>query len=349
MKVDGGVDGGVGNAVKAAKDAEADQLDGVWCPEANCDAVTALMAMTLHTGEIEIGSSVIAAFARNPMSLAYTAHDLQFWSKGRFILGLGTQIQRHIEDRFSMEWSQPVERMREFILALHAIWDAWARGAAPAFEGRFYHHSVCPLPFIPVEHGFGHPPVYMGAVGPRMTTLAGEVAAGLILHGFTTRKYLDEVTFPALDRGLAQSGRARNEIEVVLPGIVMAAESSADEERARDAIRLQLAFYATTPSYSPVLECHGWMGLHDESRNLLRRGDWDGMASLVSDEIVDEFAIVAHPTKLAGAVVDRFGSEIDRLVMYAPFRDSRKEWEEFLSALRYGFAPAPLAMDSKCD
>src|SRR5438445_2014717 len=218
MKVDGGIGFGAGfgieHAAAAAREAEVAGYDGVWTAETSHDPFFPLLIAAEHTERIELGTGIAVAFARNPMTLANVGNDLQQFSKGRFVLGLGSQIKPHIEKRFSMPWSHPAPRMRELILAMRAIWDCWNNGTKLDFRGDFYSHTLMTPFFNPGPNPYGPPKVFLAAVGDKMTEVAGEVCDGLLVHGFTTERYLREVTLPALDRGLAKAGRTRADIEL---------------------------------------------------------------------------------------------------------------------------------------
>ncbi len=230
------------------------------------------------------------------MNVANIGWDLQDYSHGRLLLGLGTQIKPHIEKRFSMPWSQPARRMREFVLALHAIWDCWRDGNKLSFDGEFYTHRLMTPMFVPEPHPYGSPKVVIAAVGELMTEMCGEVADGLIAHAFTTKRYFDEVTIPALQRGMATSGRSRSDFQVMAPIFVVTGSDEAEMAIAAAASREQIAFYASTPAYRKVLELHGWGGeLQTELHRLSLDGQWDIMATLISDEILSTFAVVAPP------------------------------------------------------
>src|SRR5437763_4231677 len=218
MRVDGGVPPDLSRAAKAASDAEAAGYDGVWSAETSHDPFMPLLLAADATERVELGTSIAVAFARNPMTTAVTANDLQAYSKGRFILRLGSQIKPHITKRFSMEWSHPAPRMREFVLAMRAIWDCWNNGTKLDFRGDFYTHTLMTPFFNPGPNPHGAPKVFLAGVGEKMTEVAGEVADGLLVHGFTTERYLREVTIPALERGLAKSGRPRESFEISAPG-----------------------------------------------------------------------------------------------------------------------------------
>src|SRR3974390_1624914 len=229
------------------------------------------------------------------MSMAVVANDLQSYSRGRFMLGLGSQIKPHIEKRYSMPWSHPAARMREYIGAMRAIWRAWDSGERLRFNGDFYTHTLMTPMFDPGPSPYGAPKVFLAAVGPRMTEVAGEVGDGLLAHGFTTERYMREVTMPAFERGLAASGRSRADVEGSYPAMIVTGLDDTEVKRAAAAVKAQLAFYGSTPAYAPVLELHGWGELHTELNRLSKRGDWATMATLIDDEVVDAFAVVGAP------------------------------------------------------
>ncbi len=253
--------------------------DGCWTAEINHDPFLPLALAAEHTSRIELGTSIAVAFARNPMTVANIGWDLQEYSRGRLLLGLGTQIKPHIEKRFSMPWSHPVRRMGEFVVALHEIWDCWHSGARLSFEGDFYTHKLMAPMFTPEPHPFGTPRILIAAVGERMTEMCGEVADGMIAHAFTTKRYFDEVTIPALNRGLAKAGRERARFQLACPVFVVTGLDEAEMSSAATASRKQIAFYASTPAYRKVLELHGWGDLQPELRRLSLEGRWDVMGT----------------------------------------------------------------------
>ncbi len=318
MKVDATVGFDPVDAAATAAVAEAAGYDGVWTAETAHDPFLPLALAAERTSSVDLGTGIAVAFARNPMTLAVVANDLQTLSKGRFVLGLGSQIKPHIEKRYSMPWSHPAARMRELVLAMRAIWASWADGSRLFFRGEFYRHTLMPPLFDPGPNPYGTPRVFLAAVGPRMTEVAGEVADGLLVHGFTTERYLREVTFPALERGLAASSRSRADIEVSLPGMVATGTTDAELDASARAVRAQLAFYGSTPAYRPVLELHGWGNLAAELHALSRRGAWEAMADLIDDEVLETFAVVAPPADVPRRVVERFGEVVDRFTVYTP-------------------------------
>ncbi len=249
------------------------------------------------------------------MSLAYTANQLQEYSRGRLILGLGSQVRAHIERRFSATWSHPAARMREFVLAMRSVWTSWDEGTKLDFRGEFYTHTLMTPLFAPRPHRFGPPRVFLAAVGPRMTEVAGEVADGVITHGIASARYLREVSLPALERGLQRSGRTRADIDVTCPGFIAVATDDEQLSRARSSMRRQVAYYASTPAYRPVLEVHGWGDLQSELYACSKRADWDAMGGLVDDEVLDTLTIIARPDTLAAEVQTRYGGLADRITV----------------------------------
>jgi probable F420-dependent oxidoreductase len=246
MKVDTGI-GGLTGVSGMAQLAETAGYDGVWSAETSHDPFFPLLLAAEHTERIELGTAIAVAFARNPMTLAATAWDLQAFSEGRFILGLGSQIKPHITKRFSMEWSHPAPRMREMVLAIRAIWDCWNNGTKLDFRGDFYTHTLMTPFFDPGPNPHGDAKVFIAGVGPLMTKVAGEVCDGFLVHPFTTDAYLREVTVPALEEGMAISGRQRGDFEISLTAFVVSGDDEEAMARAADAARSQLAFYGSTP------------------------------------------------------------------------------------------------------
>jgi probable F420-dependent oxidoreductase len=318
LKVDGGVSSRLDRVPQAAAALERQGYDGCWTAEVNHDPFLPLVLAAEHTSTIELGTSIAVAFARNPMTVANIGWDLQAYSRGRFILGLGSQIQAHIVKRFSMPWSHPVRRMREFILALREIWSSWRDGTALRFEGEFYTHKLMTPMFTPEPQPYGFPKVLVAAVGEAMTEMCGEVADGMLAHAFTTKRYLDEVTIPALRRGMQRSGRDRSEFQLTCPLFVVTGADDAELQTAAAATRKQIAFYGSTPAYRKVLELHGWGDVQTELHELSLRGEWDTMGSLIDDEMLAAFAVVAEPGELADKIKDRCDGVIDRVLPSLP-------------------------------
>jgi probable F420-dependent oxidoreductase len=289
--------------------------DGAFTYETKHDPFLPLAVAADHTESIALGTAIAIAFARNPMTLANVGYDLQVASGGRFILGLGSQIRPHIVNRYSSVWSKPARRMREMILAIRAIWDAWEGKSALHFDGEFYRHTLMTPAFDPGPNPFGPPRIFTAGVQPRMTEVAGEVADGFIAHPFCTRESLRTHTLPALARGLETAGRRRQDFEVVCVTLVATGETTAEVNAAREVVRKQLAFYGSTPAYRPTLDCHGWGDLQPELNRLSKAGRWDDMATCISDEMLEAIAVVARRPDVAAAVEERLSGLADSVSM----------------------------------
>ena len=313
MKVDSGLFGGLDAIPERVRELEEMGYDGAMTAETSNDPFFPLVIAAEHSERIELMTSIAVAFSRTPMLLANVGHDLNAFSKGRFILGLGSQIRPHITKRFSMPWSKPAARMREFIQAMRAIWANWYEGVPLDFRGEFYQHTLMTPMFTPTDTRYGAPRVYLAAVGPKMTEVAGEVADGLIAHAFTTERYMREVTMPAVEHGLAAAGRARDRFAITCPVFVVTGRDEETTQSSSDAVRKQIAFYASTPAYRGVLDMHGWGDLQPELTVLSKRGEWDEMTTLITDEMLETFAILAPPGEVAQRLQERFGDLLDRV------------------------------------
>ncbi len=321
MKVDGGLPGDLREIPRRIGELEEAGFAAAMTAETAHDPFFPLLLAAEHSERIDLMTSIAVAFARTPMNLANIGHDLNAYSRGRFILGLGSQIRPHITKRFSMPWSHPARRMREFILAMRAIWRCWTEGEPLRFQGEFYSHTLMTPMFTPTNTEHGPPRVFVAAVGPLMTEVAGEVADGLIVHPFTTRSYLRDVTLPAIARGLEAAGRARSDVEIAYPGFIVSGQDEATFEDTKRAVKKQIAFYGSTPAYRPVLESEGWGDLQLELNRLSKQGQWDEMGTLITDEMLDAFAVVGEPAELARGVLDRYGEVVDRMSPNLRFLD----------------------------
>jgi probable F420-dependent oxidoreductase len=334
MKIDAGlIAADLAEVPARARELEAQGFDGCVSAEIASDPFFPLLLAAEHTTRLELMTSIAVAFARSPMTLANLGHDLNAFSKGRFLLGLGSQIQPHITKRFSMPWSHPAARMRELIQAMRAIWRCWYEGEKLAFRGEFYTHTLMTPMFTPTNTQYGAPKVLLAAVGPKMTEVAGEVADGMIVHGFTTPKYVHEVTLPAIERGLAAAGRSRKGFQLGCPVFVVTGRDARAWEQSRTAVCKQIAFYGSTPAYRGVLELHGWGELQGELNAMSKRGEWDAMGTRISDEILEQFAIVAQPHEVPGQLKRRYGSSIDRVLATFAFTDEAQR-KQALAELR---------------
>src|SRR2546423_2235345 len=335
MKVDGGI-GGLTEAGRMAKEAEANGYDGVWSAETGHDPFFPLLLGAFETDRLELGTGIAVAFARTPMTLAVVGNDLQLASKGRFLLGLGSQIKAHIEKRFSMPWSHPAPRMRELIMAMRAIWDTWNNGTKLDFRGDFYTHTLITPFFNPGPNQYGPPKAFLAAVGERMTEVAGEVADGILIHGFTTERYVREVTMPALERGWARAGKQRGDFELSGPMFVVTGTNEEEYEAARRGTKQQIAFYGSTPAYRGVLELHGWGDLQGDLNRPSKQGEWARMGELVDDEILGTFAVTGEPEEIPAKMLDRYGDVVDRISFYAPYKSDRERWARVVEGFKSG-------------
>ena len=334
MKIDGGIGFDPVGMADAAKRAEASGYDGVWSAETSHDPFLPIAVGAAATETLEFGTGIAVAFARNPMNLAVLANDLQLLSQGRFMLGLGSQIKPHITKRFSMPWSHPAPRMRELILAIRAIWATWETGEKLDFRGEYYTHTLMTPFFVPGKNPYGNPKILLAAVGELMTEVAGEVGDGLLVHGFSTERYIREVTLPALERGAAKAGKKLSDLTVSYPGFVVTGATEADVAAASKAVREQIAFYGSTPAYRPVLELHGWGDLQSELNTLSKRGEWVKMGELIDDDVLNAFAVVCPIGDVAAEVKARFGDVVDRFSFYAPYKMDPNEWKAVLERFR---------------
>ena len=334
MLVDGGISADLTQARTAATEAEAAGYDGVWSAETSHDPFLPLLLAAEATERLELGTGIAVAFARNPMTVAQTANDLQQASGGRFLLGLGSQIKPHITKRFSMEWSHPAPRMREFILAMRAIWSSWNERTKLDFRGEFYTHTLMTPFFDPGPNPHGPPKVFLAAVGEKMTEVAGEVADGMLVHGFTTESYLREVTLPAIERGMAKGDRDRGTFQLSLPAFVVMGTNDEEMEASATGTRRQIAFYGSTPAYQGVLAHHGWADVGTEMNVLSKQGKWAEMGDLVTDEMLRTFAVVGTPDEVGPELRSRYGDVIDRLSFYAPYKTDPERWSAIIADLR---------------
>ncbi|TCP56748.1 putative F420-dependent oxidoreductase [Tamaricihabitans halophyticus] len=335
MLVDaGGYANTVTEAANSAQEAERSGYDAYWVPETQLDPFIALAIGSERTSKIELGTAIAVAFARSPMTVALQANDLQLASAGRFALGLGSQIKPHITKRFSMPWSQPAARMREYVLAVRAIWHSWRTGDKLDFRGDFYTHTLMTPFFNPGPNEYGEPPIYLAGVGTRMTEVAGEVADGFLCHGFTTERYLREVTLPALERGRAKVGKTMAGFQISGPSFVATGNTDEEIASATAMIKNQLGFYGSTPAYRPVLDLHGWGEVGDELHNLTKRGEWAQIGGLIDDEMLRTFAVVGSPDEVVTELTRRYGDVATRIAVPNGHLAHTSDGQPLLAALR---------------
>ncbi|MBX6390500.1 MAG: TIGR03617 family F420-dependent LLM class oxidoreductase [Frankia sp.] len=333
MKIDATLSDDIAATQAEAAAAEAEGYAGAWVSETRNEPFLQSLQAATATTTVTVGTAIAVAFARSPMTLASAGYDLARYSQGRFVLGLGSQIKPHIERRFSMPWSQPAARMRELVLALRAIWATWHEGAKLNFRGDFYTHTLMTPFFTPEAHEYGPPPVYIAAVGEKMTEVVGEVADGLFVHPFTTNRYLEEVTLPALRRGREKAGRTGLDGLVIAgPAFVTVGRTEEEMAAAIRGTKARMAFYGSTPAYRPVLELHGWGDAQDELNALSKQGRWDDMADVITDEMLHEFSVVGTPAEAGPKLAAKAGKYYDRITLYTPYDMDRSLLAELRAA-----------------
>jgi probable F420-dependent oxidoreductase len=335
MLVDATLTKSIADTKDAARGIERVGYDGLWVGETKHEPFLQLLHAADATQEITIGTAIAIAFGRTPMTLANAAYDLAEYSHGRFVLGLGSQVKPHIEKRFSMPWSHPAARMREFVLALRAIWSTWQDGTNLDFRGEFYTHTLMTPFFSPERHEWGAPPVYIAGVGERMTQVAGEVGDGFFFHPFTTSRYMREVTLPALQSGRNRSGHLDLEgFALAGPAFACTGRDEAELATAIKGTKDQIAFYASTPAYRGVLELHGWGDLQPELTRLSKAGRWLDMGDAIDDDLLHAFAIVGEPDAVGKGLRERWGPVATRITLYATYPSHPSVWPVVIDAIR---------------
>ena len=316
---------------EVAKGAERVGFDAIWSSETQHDPFLPLALVSEHTERLRFGTSVAIGFARSPATLAYTAWDLAETSKGRFILGLGTQVAPHIKRRFGMPWPEsPVGKFRELIEAIRTFWQTWQTGERLNFRGEHYKLTLMPPFFNPGPIDYPDIPIYIAGVNTGLSRLAGEVADGFHAHVYHSRRYLEEVVRPGIEVGARNASRSVGEIQLSTAAFAVTRPEEADF------VRTQIAFYASTPTYRSVMELHGWGDTADRLQVLARKGVWQEMAMLIDDEMLDVFAVVCSPNDLPEKLAERYAGLVDRLALYVPFIPGERdeEWSELLAGVR---------------
>ena len=313
-----------------ARSVEALGFDCLWTSETQHDPFLPLALAAEHTEKIELGTAIAVAFPRSPTVLAHIAWDLQAASNGRFILGLGTQVKPHIERRFGMVWEHPAAKLREMILAMRALWDAWQGDGRINFRGEFYKITLM-TPFFnpgPIEHP--QIPIYIAGVNEKLCQVAGELCQGFHVHPFHSAKYLLEVTLPNIGIGLEKAGRKRHDIQISSAVFV------ASDEAEKEMVRAQISFYASTPSYRPVLETHGWGEVGEKLSSMAAHKQWGEMAEQISDEMLQEFCVIAPADELALALKQRYDGILDRITLYTPYEPGQdtEKWKALVKAFK---------------
>lgn len=311
MKIDTTL-GSIESAGPRAAAAEAAGFDGVFSGEVASDPFLPLVQAAATTERLEVGTAIAVAFARSPMALAYTAWDLQRYSRGRFVLGLGSQVKAHITRRYSMPWGAPVAQLREFVEAVQAAWHSWATGEPLAFDATHYQHSLMPPTFVPPAHEYGVPHVLVAGVGDAMTTMAGTAADGFLCHAFTTERWIRDHTIPALTAGRTQVGKSLDGF-TIKAAIYLATGTDEQIATAVKEIKTHLAFYGSTPAYRPVLELHGWGDLGADLTTLSKEGRWAEMADVIDDDVVNAFALVGPIETIPSLLETRCAGVVNRV------------------------------------
>lgn len=316
---------------------EALGYDAAFTFEGAHDAFFPLMLAAEHSQRLELATAIAIAFPRSPMHLAQMAHDLQVYSRGRFILGLGSQIKPHIEKRFSAVWSKPVPRMRELVQAIRAIWRCWYDNEKLDFRGEFYRHTLMTPFFNPGPSPFGPARIFLAGVGRSMTRVAGEVADGLFVHPLNSPEFIRGTTLPALEEGCRRGDRRRDQLEISCQAMVVTGFTEDEMRQAETGTRMQIAFYGSTPAYRVVLDAHGWGELQPELNRLSKEGRWTDMGALIGDEILDTFAVRCEPQHLAARLHARYDGLVDRVGLIChvqPQRSQPERWKEIIHACR---------------
>jgi probable F420-dependent oxidoreductase len=300
-----------------------------------------LMCAT-QTRDVDLYTSITVAFARTPMVTALESYALNQYCRGRFTLGLGSQIKPHVIRRFGMPWSgKPATQMREYIRALHAIWDAFESGGPLDFQGETYRHTLIAPEFIPYIHGYGRPRIIVGAVGPGMTEAAADSADGLITHSFVSERSLRAINLKVLEARLAQQGKPRSQFEFHLPLFIVTGSSEEEYRKNVAWHRHRIGFYSSTPAYRQVLDLHGWGDVHDVTRQMTRDGRWDELGAPITDEMIDTFTVMGEPKDIAPRVSQRFGDFVDVIQCNLELEDEDVQYEIVQAIERMGPTTRP--------
>jgi probable F420-dependent oxidoreductase len=326
MKVETMVDLDLTRSGESAKRAEALGYDGVLTPETGHDPFLPLLLAGEHTSSVTLGTAVAICFPRAPMVTAQIAWDIQKATSGRFLLGLGTQVKGHNVRRYGAAWdSAPGPRLREYIQMLRAIWDTWQTGKKPDFHGNHYQFTLM-SPFFnpgPIDHPFI--PIHISAVNAYNARLAGELCDGLRLHSFNTPKYLHDVLLPAVEAGARKAGRSPKDCEIAGLGFMITGRTQSDLTKAAEPVRRQISFYASTPSYRPVMDIHGWGDVADRLHGMSLRGEWGAMSELITDDMLEHFCTIATYDDLVPGLLQHYGGTVARAAFSIPVRSPEDE------------------------
>jgi probable F420-dependent oxidoreductase len=322
---------GINRTARAAEDIG---FAGLWTSETKHDAFLPLAIAANETHQIGLGTSVAIAFSRSPMATAQTAWDLQDLSAGRFVLGLGTQVKAHITRRFSMPWDRPAARLREYILALRAIWESFQTKGSLQFEGEHYRHTLMTPFFNPGPIDYPEIPVYIAGVNTRLARLAGEACDGFHVHPFHSPVYVTRTVKPAIAEGARHANRDPRQVTLATSAFVITGENSEETTERRESVRSQISFYASTPTYRTVLEAHGWEEVGERLGTMAREKKWREMPALITDEMLAAFALEAAPDEIGPALKERYEGLIDRVALYLPFVSGEHDefWERVVDS-----------------
>ncbi len=334
MKIDGPFYAMMDGAAEEAKRLRDIGYDGVYSLEGSWDPFYPLVLASEHAPELDIATGIAVAFPRNPSHLAYQAWDLQRFSKGKFLLGIGSQIKPHIEKRFGVEFSPPAPRMREYIQAVKAFFNCWQYDERLDFRGKYYTHTLMTPMFHAGKNPYGVPPILLGALGPKMTQVAGEVADGLIVHPFNTMPFLEEQALPAVTLGLEKANRSRDDFIMQINAIVITGETDAEYKAAEDSVKSLLGFYSSTPAYKPPMDSVGYGDLQPRLNALSKEGKWDELATYIDDDFIDAFTTRGKPDEIAGKLKAKYGKHADRLSIYAPYAAPDAMWKKIVTELK---------------
>jgi probable F420-dependent oxidoreductase len=323
-------------AAEVARAAEEIGFDALWTPETGHNGFLPLALAAEHTSRISIGTAVAIAFPRSPMVTAQIAWDLAAFSGGRFILGLGTQVKAHIERRFSTPWDAPVGRLRDYILALRAIWQSWQTGGRLNYRGHFYQHTLMTPFFSPGPITHPDIPIYIAGVNSGLAQLAGELCDGFHAHPLNSAKYTAEVLRPQIAAGATKASRDPAACAVAGSSFVITGPDAQTREKLRGFVRQQISFYGSTPTYRPVLECHGWGDVGEQLSQLAAQQRWAEMPALVTPEMEATFAVEADPADVGRALRTRYDGLLDRIGLYMPFVPGQMDdfWRKLAADLR---------------
>ncbi|MGO9056362.1 MAG: TIGR03617 family F420-dependent LLM class oxidoreductase [Candidatus Binataceae bacterium] len=318
----------------AARATEAAGFAGLWTQETGNDGLLPLVLAAEHTEKINLGTAIAVAFPRSPMSMAYVAWDLAGMSKGRFILGLGTQVKGHNERRFSVKWDAPVPRLREYIESLRAIFKCWSEGGKRlSYRGKFYNFSLMPPFFTPPAHDYPNIPIYVAGVNKQICRLAGELCDGFHAHPFHSAKYLRESVIPNVETGLAKAGRQRKDFSIYTSIFAIVGRNDEELAKGREAARSQIAFYGSTRTYQPVLDAHGWGDTCARLGEKAAKGNWDAMAAEITDDMLEVFAVTGTFDNIAGKIKQRYEGLLDRFAFYFPYQPGTDD-EQWLPIIK---------------